>query len=74
MTGLPDLRAWLAAHSSPDAELTLRRDEVKSLVDELGRLHQSADRLRRQNRKVRRKIERLKLDGDPDPGDAASPP
>ena len=51
---LPDLRAWLA---SGDAEaLTLSREQVAALSRELQRLAQSADRLRKQNRKLRKRI------------------
>ena len=47
-------------HPAPTAELTLGRFEVQVIWDELQRLRQSADRLRKQNRKVRAKVVRLK--------------
>jgi hypothetical protein len=60
MIVLPDLRAWLKNHASENAELTLGRVDVKALSDELQRLQQGNDRLRKQNRKVRSKIAKLR--------------
>lgn len=57
----PDLEAWLQANPSGTAErLALSRDEVHLLFQEQQRLHQSADRLRKQNRKIRRRYQALR--------------
>jgi len=60
MNELPDLRTWLKSHPDEDAELTLGRADVQSLSDELLRLRQGNERLRKQNRKVRGRVARLK--------------
>ena len=52
MTSTPDLRAWLESHTSEGAELSLSRFEVRAIQDELARLRQSADFLRKQNKKL----------------------
>lgn len=64
------LRSWLQTHPGEEAELTLGRGEVRALCDELQRLQQSNDRLRKQNKKVRAKVARLR-GGEEDPEDAA---
>ncbi|MBI5853551.1 MAG: hypothetical protein HZB39_21285 [Planctomycetes bacterium] len=68
MTPLPDLTTWLAGHPVDDATLALSRHEVKAICDELARLRQSNDLLRKQNRKVRGKVARLR-GGEADLGD-----
>jgi cell division protein FtsB len=64
------LRSWLQANPDENAELTLGRGEVRALCDELQRLLQSNDRLRKQNKKVRAKVAKLR-DGEEDPEDVA---
>ncbi len=49
-----------AKASAPDASVTLERGDAQGLVDDLSRLLQSSHRLRQQNGKLRRRIERLK--------------
>ena len=59
----PDLRAWLDQHAEGSAErLSLTRSETHLLWQELSQLRQSNDRLRKQNRKIRRRY--LALRGD----------
>jgi hypothetical protein len=54
---VPDLASWLREHPSGSSErLSLTRDEVHVLFQELQRLHQSTDRLRKQNRKIRKRF------------------
>ena len=65
------LRSWLHANPDDSAELTLGRGEVRALCDELQRLLQSNDRLRKQNKKVRAKVAKLR-GGEEDPEDAAA--
>ena len=76
---LPDLSGWLAAHPSGSSErLALSRDEVHLVFQELRKLGQSADRLRKQNRKIRRRFLALrelveaKLAGDEELGALAA--
>jgi hypothetical protein len=57
---IPDLHAWLAAHPRDDAELALRGPEVRALAAELARLRQSNEMLRKQNRKIRNRLDRLR--------------
>jgi hypothetical protein len=64
------LRSWLQANPDENAELTLGRGEVRALCDELQRLLQSNDRLRKQNKKVRAKVAKLR-GGEEDPEDVA---
>ncbi len=59
--GVFDLRGWLDRHAEGD-ELVLGYGDVRSLFDELQRQRQSADRLRKQNRKVRVKIDRIRAE------------
>ena len=71
---LPDLGGWLRRHDGTGT-LTLARDEVAAVVHEIKRLQQSADRLRKQNNKLRKRVARLKGGGedlaDAGDGDAA---
>lgn len=54
------LRAWL--RKNPEAgELALTSAQVRLLVDEVGRVEQAGDRLRRQNRRLRMKLQRAGL-------------
>ena len=64
------LRSWLQTNPGEEAELTLGPGEGRALCDELQRLQQSNDRLRKQNKKVRAKVARLR-GGDEDPEDTA---
>lgn len=83
---LPDLGAWLRKQRAPDAKLTLPRAAIQATHDELQRLTQSSDRMRKQNAKLRKRIARLKAgepdtepeatdepDTDPEPGTEATP-
>jgi len=63
-----ELRARL--RRSGDA-VTLGAAQCKLLLDELSRLQQSNERLRRQNRRVRRRLQGGDADAPPDP--AAGP-
>lgn len=72
MDPVNELRAWLATLPADGAELRLSRPDVKALVDEVLRLRQSNDRLRKQNRKVRGKVARLR-GGDEGEGEDAEP-
>lgn len=49
------LRRWLRRTRDPAAALSLDRGSVKAVIDEIGRLQQSNDRLRGQNRRLRRR-------------------
>ncbi len=60
MPDLPDLRTWLADHAADGSTLSLNRPQVKAIFEELQRLRQSNDLLRKQNRKVRGKVSRLR--------------
>ena len=64
----PDLARWLKQNRADDAELRLPRTAVLALAEELSRLRQSSDRLRKQNGKMRRRIEKLKT-GEPEPAE-----
>lgn len=57
-----DLAAWLRHHREDGDRLTLERPAVRAIQDELQRLRQSNDRMRKQNRKLRREK------GDPTDG------
>jgi len=46
------------------ADVTLTGAELKLLLDEMGRLQQGNDRLRRQNRRVRIKLQRAGIAED----------
>ncbi len=56
---LPDLPALLRQHS-PDDQIVITYEQAKAVHGEIQRLTQSNDRLRKQNRKVRVKYDRLK--------------
>jgi regulator of replication initiation timing len=66
-----DLTAWLEQNPAAAARLTLEHGQVTALRDELHRLLQSNDRLRKQNRKLRQRIERVKARSGAADGDAA---
>lgn len=46
------------------AEVAIATGDLRTVLDELGRLQQSNDRLRRQNRRVRLKLQRAGLADD----------
>lgn len=82
MTGHKDLEAVRKAlrHQLRDgtAEIAVPAAELRLLLDEVGRLQQSNDRLRRQNRRVRLKLQRAGLADDEvaadgDAGDGPQP-
>lgn len=58
---VPDLAKWIRNHAAHD-QLSLSYSEATALNNELKRLEQSADRLRKQNRKVRIKIDRIRAE------------
>ena len=66
------LRTWL--RKNPEAgEIALNSAQVRLLVDEVGRVEQAGDRLRRQNRRLRLKLQRAGIaeeDGDVGADDA----
>lgn len=69
------LRAFL--RKNPDGgEVALTSAQVRLLVDEVGRVEQAGDRLRRQNRRLRLKLQRAGIaDADGDVGgDDTEPP
>ncbi|MCB9889229.1 MAG: hypothetical protein H6836_06600 [Planctomycetes bacterium] len=51
-----DLGTWLRENARADSTLTLDRPAVQALWNEMRRLQQSSDRLRRQNAKLRRRL------------------
>lgn len=53
------LRRSLKSAQSADAVIELSAEQVRCLVDEIGRLSQSTTRLRRQNRRVRVRYQQL---------------
>ena len=59
-------RHWLRDHADGDT-FALAGAQLRLLVDALGRLQQSNDRLRRQNRRVRLKLQRAGLADDEAP-------
>lgn len=82
MTGHKELEAVRKAlrHQLRDgtAEIAVPAAELRLLLDEVGRLQQSNDRLRRQNRRVRLKLQRAGLADDEvaadgDAGDGPQP-
>lgn len=68
MTGHKELEAVRKAlrHQLREgiSEVAVPAAELRLLLDELGRLQQSNDRLRRQNRRVRLKLQRAGLADD----------
>lgn len=69
---LRTLRAQL--RSGPPGDVALPGQQLRLLLDELGRLQQSADRLRRQNRRLRLRLQRAtgEVGEDSDGGDDAA--
>lgn len=57
-----------------DGDVTIAAADLRTVLDELGRLQQSNDRLRRQNRRVRLKLQRAGLATDADSGEVADDP
>lgn len=47
-----------------EAAVSVPRDDLQALLDEVGRLQQSSDRLRRQNRRLRLRCQRAGQDVD----------
>ena len=66
---LEGVRKALRAKVRDGGDVAVAAAELRLLLDELGRLQQSNDRLRRQNRRARLKLQRAGL-GD-DAADAA---
>ena len=62
---------------SGKTDATLAAAELRLLLDEMGRLQQGNDRLRRQNRRVRLKLQRAGIAEDApeagEPGDSEQP-
>ena len=58
-----------AAGDDAAGEMVLTRTQVRLLLDELGRVQQSGDRLRRQNRRLRLRLQRHGADAPNEPGD-----
>ncbi len=74
---LDAMRKRLRARSRDGGDVTIGSSDLRLLLDELGRLQQSNDRLRRQNRRVRLKLQRAGLDEPVDgaePDDSDAPP
>jgi hypothetical protein len=69
MDELEAARKELRARLRDGAEVTVRASDLRLLLDEVGRLQQSNERLRRQNRRVRLRLQRA---GAAD--DAVEPP
>jgi hypothetical protein len=59
------VRKALRAKLGSGADVVVGQAELRLLLDEVGRLMQSNDRLRRQNRRVRLKLQRAGFDEDP---------
>jgi hypothetical protein len=67
------LRAWLRQRGD-SGEAVLRSEQVRLLLQECGRLEQSSERLRRQNRRVRLRLQRAGLEPEaPEPGEESAP-
>ena len=68
---LERVRKALRAKVGSGADVVVAEAELRLLLDEVGRLMQSNDRLRRQNRRVRLKLQRAGIAEDPAdaPGD-----
>ena len=64
----PGLAKRLQQNPHESDVLSLPREAVREIHDEVSRLRQSSDRLRKQNNKMRRRIEKLK-NGEADPGE-----
>jgi hypothetical protein len=69
------LRAWLRQRGE-GTHAVLQPEQVRLLLQEWGRLEQSSDRLRRQNRRVRLRLQRagLEPEADTDAGAGESVP
>lgn len=52
-------------------EVTIAADDLRTVLGELGRLHQGNERLRRQNRRIRLKLQRAGLVDDEGAADGA---
>lgn len=52
-----------------DASIAVGRDDLQQLLDELGRLAQSSERLRRQNRRLRLRCQRAGIGADEESAD-----
>jgi len=70
------VRKALRAKLGSGADVVVAETELRLLLDEVGRLMQSNDRLRRQNRRVRLKLQRAGIaedaadaQDDEDPGE-----
>ena len=61
---LETLRKHLRAKLKTGGEIQIAADDLRVLIDEIGRLQQSSDRLRRQNRRLRVKLQRAGLADD----------
>ena len=66
------LRRTLRSKLADGENVTVTATDLRRVLDELGRLQQSNDRLRRQNRRVRMKLQRAGLDEDGAGDDAAA--
>ncbi|MBL9078311.1 MAG: hypothetical protein JNL08_12450 [Planctomycetes bacterium] len=73
-TDLHALRKALRARLASDQDIVLTAADLRLLLDELGRLQQSNDRLRRQNRRVRVKLQRAGIADDEPEGDVQGEP
>ena len=62
---LERVRKALRAKLGSGADVVVADAELRLLLDEVGRLMQSNDRLRRQNRRVRLKLQRAGIAEDP---------
>ena len=60
------LRSAARAAGDTGGEVSVAADELLTILDALGRVTQSADRLRRQNRRLRLRCQRLGGDVDPE--------
>lgn len=69
---LEALRKALRARSRSEEHVSVGAADLRLLLDELGRLQQSNDRLRRQNRRVRLKLKAAGLADEA--ADDAGPP
>jgi hypothetical protein len=67
---LEALRKVLRARLRSEQDVLVGKEDLRLLLDEFGRLQQSNDRLRRQNRRVRLKLQRAGIDDDT-PADGA---
>lgn len=57
------LQAWVQAHG-PSATLAVPHAQAKALLDEIRRLEQSSGLLRKQNAKLRARLQRLGAEAD----------